>query len=770
MTTPHLPFTAPAYGGDWNPEQWDDATIAADIDLMREAGVTLISLGIFSWAKLEPREGHYELDWLGALLDHLHDAGISVDLATGTASPPAWMAAAHPDTLPVDANGVRLGFGSRQQYSPSSHVFREAALALVDRVASRFASHPAVVMWHVSNEYGCHVAESFDEESAAAFRQWLRERYETCEALNRAWGTAFWSQTYSDWNQIQPPRAMPTCHNPAQMLDWKRFNDHQLRSLMTAEIAVIRRYSTLPISTNFMGTFPALDYRAWAEHVDVVSNDCYPDPADPAAAHQIAWEDDVMRGLKAGAPWILMEQAPSAVQWRRRNCVKRPGQYALWSASHLAHGADAILQFQWRQSIQGAETFHSGMVPHAEDASRTWREVRDLGDALSQMGTLVGTRVRSEVAIVIDWESAWARACAIGPTDDGEGESHMALAQAWHRTLWEAGIPVDVVGSDADFSAYRLVICPELFIDNPPLSAALEEVARAGAQVLVCGPNAVVDEQMCAIRGGYNGSWRTWLGVRVAGHAPLVGNASTAAPTPLSTSTQNPEGGSLGAYAPTPGEPGNAPSASRNIVGNPQLPGRSAMVSRISRAVGTPAAATWVGVRAETPALERVLAHMGTPSPDLRGGMWAEELCPAAGLPACPGALHPQWGDVEIIASFDGRGGGVDLAGMPALTRRPLGRGAGWYLATDLDEVSRDAVLRLVAAYARVRPLVADLPDGVEACRREHVLFLLNHGDRAVEIPGILGKDLVGGGECTGHVVIAPRSALIVDQREVPHA
>lgn len=395
---PHelLGLTSPAYGGDYNPEQWDEATFAEDLELMAEASVNLVSLGIFSWARLEPREGSYELDWLAEIVDRLHDAGIAVDLATATASPPAWMAADHPESLPVNADGVRLGFGSRQQYCPSSTVYRERSAALARALAERLGDHPGVVMWHIGNEYGCHTAECYCPACARAFRAWLADRYGDVERLNTAWGTDFWSQRYTSLEQVAPPAAMPTFHNPAQLLDWRRFSDHQLRSLMEAEAHILREHSRQPVTTNFMGDFPATDYWRWAESLDIISDDSYPDPADPAAAHEVAWAGDLMRGLAGGRPWILMEQAPSAVQWRGRNSPKRPGQFLLWSLARVAHGADGILQFQWRQSRQGAETFHSGMVPHAGRASRTWDEVVSTGRALKRLSPVLGEPVRAE--------------------------------------------------------------------------------------------------------------------------------------------------------------------------------------------------------------------------------------------------------------------------------------------------------------------------------------------------------------------------------------
>ena len=719
---PHelLGLTSPAYGGDYNPEQWDEATFAEDLELMAEAGVNLVSLGIFSWARLEPREGSYELDWLVEIVGRLHDAGIAVDLATATASPPAWMATDHPESLPMSADGVRLGLGSRQQYCPSSTVYRERSAALAGALAERLGSHPGVVMWHIGNEYGCHTAECFCPACAQAFRAWLADRYGDVERLNTAWGTDFWSQRYTSLEQVDPPAAMPTFHNPAQLLDWRRFSDHQLRSLMEAEARILRERSRRPVTTNFMGDFPATDYWRWAEALDIISDDSYPDPADPAAAHEVAWAGDLMRGLAGGRPWILMEQAPSAVQWRRRNSPKRPGQHLLWSLARVAHGADGVLQFQWRQSRQGAETFHSGMVPHAGRAGRTWDEVVATGRALKRLGPVLGEPVRAEAAVVLDWDSQWALSSTIGPVEPGE---RFEAARAWHRSLWEAGIATDIVPVRADLAGYRLIVVPEVFIDYPELARNLEGAAAAGAQVVVAGPTGVVDTDAGAVLGGYLGSLRPLLGVRVTDHAALSGPVGQDGP-------------------------------------------RGALVNRVSRAVGTPAAEIWTGLEAVGEPLRRVLNQMGTPAPDLRAGGWAEEVR----IDEVPGGVEAGQGQepVEVVAVFDGRGGGADLAGRPAITRRPVrGPGAAWYVAADLDAVGRAALLRLVCAHARIRPVVADLPDGVEAQRRGEILFLLNHGDRAAEVAGIVGTDLISGEACTGHVVLAPRSALVVRSRKL---
>lgn len=718
LHTPPVPMlptlTTPAYGADWSPEQWDAATIDRDITLMVEARVTLVSIGIFSWARLEPRPGVYDLDWLVDVVDRLHAAGIAVDLATGTASPPAWMATNHPESLPVTAEGVRLGFGSRQQYCPSSAVYRERSRALAAALAERLGSHPGVLMWHINNEYACHVHECFCDACAAGFRTWLLDRHGDIAGLNTAWGTDFWSQRYATIDEVHPPAAAPTFLNPGQVLDWRRFCDAQVRTCFEGELEEIRARSDRPVTTNFMGAFPWLDYHRWSPLLDLVSDDSYPDPADPGAAAELAFTGDLMRGLGGGAPWLCMEQSPGAVQWRSRNASKRPGQHLLWSLARVAHGADGILQFQWRQSQRGAETFHAAMVPHAGRASRTWHETLALGEMLERLGPVVGQPTHAQVAVVVDWESQWARDAAVGPT---AGEATFGDARRWHRSLWEAGYAVDLVGVDDDLHGYGLVVVPGLVVDRPHLSAQLAAAADAGTHVIVAGPAAIVDDALGAVLGGYLGTLQDLLGVRVVDHQVAGVTADS--------------------FYPSHDE-------------------RGPDVFRISRTVATPAVASWHGL---------VAAELKG-STGLQGGRWAEVL--AAPLTDRTGAYDAEAGpwplaeDVEVVATFDGSGAGLDLAGRPAVTRRRTGRGAAWYVATDLDAPSRATLLDAALDAAGVAPVLRGLPDGVEAQRRGDVLFLLNHASTAALVRGVEGIDLLTGLTVTDEIRLDGLGAAVI--------
>jgi len=296
-----------AYGGDYSPEQWPREIWHEDVALMRTAGVNLVSIGIFSWALLETSEGVFDFAWLDDVIDLLHENGIRVDLGTPTAAPPAWFYAAHPDARVVTRDGVTLTHGSRGMASHSAPAYREAIVRITDALAERYANHPAVVMWHVHNEYGTPVGEDYSAHAIAAFRVWLQERYGSLAALNAAWGTAFWGQWYHAWEEISAPAASASVVNPAQRLDFARFTDDQLRECFILERDTIRRHATQPVTTNFMANQSwTTDLWAWAREVDIVADDHYLWAADREGEIGLAMAADLTRSVGAGAPWILM--------------------------------------------------------------------------------------------------------------------------------------------------------------------------------------------------------------------------------------------------------------------------------------------------------------------------------------------------------------------------------------------------------------------------------------------------------------------------------
>jgi beta-galactosidase len=495
---------------------WDE-----DVRLMQAAGVNLVSLAIFGWSRLQPAPDAWDFDWLDRLMNTLHEGGVAVDLATATASPPPWLSHRHPEMLPVTADGVRFWHGARQHYCPSSPVYREAAKKLVEALADRYAKHPALAMWHVGNEYGCHVAHCYCNVSAVAFRTWLQDRYASIEDLNRAWGTDFWSQRYSSWDEILPPRRTPTWPNPCQHLDFMRFSSDELLACYETEHAVLTERSPgVPVTTNFMRLFKPLDYWKWAEREDVVSDDVYQDPSDPEAGMRSAMACDLMRSLGRGRPWVRMEQSPNRVNWREVNVAKAPGQARLWSYQAIARGADGIMFFQWRQSRAGAEKFHSAMVPHGPvETSPTWQEVAQLGKELRGLDQVCGSRMRSEVAILLDWESWWALEL---PSKPSARIRLVDQVEDYYRPLFGVNVLPEFARPGDDLSAYKLVLVPNLYMVSDDGAVNLNTFVKSGGTLVMSFFTGIVDPFEQIRLGGYPAPFTAMLGLQVIDWLPLA--------------------------------------------------------------------------------------------------------------------------------------------------------------------------------------------------------------------------------------------------------
>ncbi|MGP3967656.1 beta-galactosidase [Streptomyces sp. 6N223] len=644
-TTPRF-----AYGADYNPEQWPREVWREDIALMREAGVNIVSLAIFSWARLQPAEDAWDFGWLDEAMDLLHAGGIAVDLATATASPPPWLTTAHPEILPVTATGETVWPGARQHWRPTSPVFREHALRLVTALAERYAGHPALAAWHVSNELGCHNIYDYSDDAARAFRAWLRARYETLDALNHAWGTAFWSQRYTDFEQILPPRLAASHPNPTQQLDFKRFSSDALKDYLRAEREVLRRATPeVPVTTNFMvmGETKGMNYADWAAEVDFVANDHYVVPG-PQAVDELSFSANLTGNLAGGRPWFLMEHSTSAVNWQPVNRAKRPGELARDSLLHVAHGADAVCFFQWRQSAAGAEKYHSAMVPHAGADSEVFRSVTRLGRLLADdLAPAAGSaRQPARAAVLFDWESWWASEQDSHPTSLLR---YRQEALDWYSAFLALGVRADVIPAGAGPDGYDLVVAPVLHLVTSALAKELTRYAEGGGHLVATYFSGIVDEHDHAWLGGYPGALRELLGVRVEEFAPL------------------PDG-------------------------------------------------------------ESVALDNGT-----TGTLWTDRV----------EVIDPA---TEMLARY----ASGDLAGRPAVTRRPAGAGSAAYVSTRLGPGGLQPVLaRLLDAAGVGSELPAPARGRVELAVRVGAdgaayWFLVNRTDEPVEVPGVAGELLTG--------------------------
>ncbi|KAB8172869.1 beta-galactosidase [Microbispora catharanthi] len=505
-----------AYGGDYNPEQWDPGVWREDVRLMREAGVNLVSLGVFAWASLEPEPGTYEFGWLDEVMDLLHENGIAVNLATPTAAPPAWLTHRHPEVLPVMADGERFGFGNRLHYDPSSPVYREHAANITRRLAERYSFHPALAMWHISNEYG---PTAYNEAASAGFRRWLTRRYGDLETLNEAWTTRFWGQVYTDWDQVEVPSVPRTWMNPSRILDFKRFTSDALLECFVAERDIVRSFrDDVPVVTNFMRFYRNADYWRWAPEEDAAALDIYPDPADPDSHVSSAFQFDLFRSLKGGRPWLLMEQAASAVSQWRLNVVKEPGRMRLGSLQAVSRGADSVMFFQWRAGRGGHERFHSAMLPHSGPQSRTFREVAELGREVGLLSPVAGTATRAEVAVLFDWNGWWGLEELWGlPRNDF---SYVDTVMRHYRPLWEHHYAVDVVSTRSDLSPYKVLVVPNAYLVDDEGVAAVTEFARGGGTVVMSFFSGVVDQCNRVRPDGYPGAFRRLIGAKIDEYWP----------------------------------------------------------------------------------------------------------------------------------------------------------------------------------------------------------------------------------------------------------
>lgn len=502
------------YGGDYNPEQWGPDVWKEDERMFKLAGIDVATVNVFSWALIQPSEETYDFTQLDETIDRLYKSGVYVCLATSTGAHPAWMARKYPDVLRVDVQGRKRRFGGRHNSCPNSPTYRKYAARLAGKLAERYKDHPGLLIWHVSNEYGGYC---YCDNCAAAFRVWLRERYKTLDELNRVWNTRFWGHTFYDWEEIVVPSELSEewggnrTNFQGISLDYRRFQSESLLECYKLEYDEIKKHTpNVPVTTNLMGFYPELDYFKWAKYMDIVSWDNYPSLDTPVSFTAMA--HDLMRGLKSGAPFMLMEQTPSQQNWQPYNSLKRPGVMRLWSYQAVARGADTVMFFQLRRSIGACEKYHGAVIEHVgHEHTRVFREVAELGRELEQLGdTLLDARTEAKIGIVYDWENRWAIELSSGPT---VALNYVNEVHKYYDTLFQMHVESDMVLVEEDFSKYEILIAPVMYMVKPGFAKKVEEFVANGGTFVTTFFSGIVNENDLVTLGGYPGELRSVLGI-----------------------------------------------------------------------------------------------------------------------------------------------------------------------------------------------------------------------------------------------------------------
>lgn len=503
------------YGGDYNPDQWlkHPEILREDLRLMKKAHINTVTLGMFSWAKLEPEEGRYEFKWLEEIIDRMYKNGISVILGTPSGARPHWLAEKYPEVLRTDESRRKQLFGMRHNHCYTSPVYREKTQSINRRLAETFDAHPGVILWHISNEYGgeCHC-----ELCQKSFRDWVKEKYKTIEEVNRCWNTSFWSHDYSSFEQIESPSTIGEESIDGLVLDWKRFVTYQTIEFMKCEIRAIRSTgSTKPVTTNMMYNFKDLNYHEMAKELDYISWDCYPfwgKNNDSIIATDTGLQHDLMRSLKK-QPFFMMESCPGATNWQPISKLKRPGVLAAQSFQAIAHGSDSVLYFQIRKGRGGSEKFHGALIDHSgREDDRTFIECCEVGNGLEQLKQVTGCEVSSQAAIIYDWENWWAMENSQGPRNQGMHYYDTVLKS--YKALRNQGLNVDIIDMTQELKEYKLVIAPMLYMFRNGIQRKIREFVDAGGCFVLTYWSGIVDEHDLCCLGGTPGDLMDVMGLR----------------------------------------------------------------------------------------------------------------------------------------------------------------------------------------------------------------------------------------------------------------
>jgi len=507
------------YGGDYNPEQWPEEIWEEDMRLFHKAHIDVVTLNVFSWAALQPDESTYDFSKLDKIMKLVKENGLKVCMATSTGAHPAWMARKYPDILRVEHNGMKRKFGARHNSCPNSPNYRKYSAVLVEKIAERYKEYDNIVAWHINNEFG---GWCYCENCEKAFRVWLQKKYGTLDELNRVWNTAFWSHTMYDWDDVVACNMLSEeflwdgqirTNFQGISLDYNRFNSDSMLECFNIEKDVLKRITPdIPVTTNLMGAYKHLDYQKWAKDMDFVSWDNY--PAYDAVPGDAAMNHDLMRGLKQGKPFALMEQTPGVSNWHIYCKLKRPGVMRLWSYEAVAHGADTVMFFQMRRSMGACEKYHSGVIEHVgTDDTRVFREITALGAELDKLqGVTLGARAKSDVAIVFDWDNWWAAELSAGPS---KLINYTKEVSFYYRAFFQQNISVDFVSVEDDLSSYKLVVAPMLYMCKDGFDEKVREYVQQGGSFLTTYFSGYVEDHDLVTLGGYPGRLKDILGIWV---------------------------------------------------------------------------------------------------------------------------------------------------------------------------------------------------------------------------------------------------------------
>jgi len=487
----------PTLGTCYYPEHWPESQWLKDAAQMSELGLTWVRIGEFAWSRLEPQPNVFEWEWLDRAIDTLGKAGLKVILGTPTATPPRWMLDKHPDMLAVDVNGHQRKFGSRRHYCFSHQAYREESVRIARLFAERYGNNEYVQAWQIDNEYGCHdTVVSYSDAARTAFRVWLKEKYSDIKVLNSAWGNIFWSMEYANFEDIDLPNLTVTEPNPSHVLDFKRFSSDQVVVYNRAQVDAIRPHTDAPLIHNYMGRIIEFDHYKVGDNLDIASWDSYPlgflvDRSGADAEWQLrfhrqgdpdfqAFHHDLYRAVGKGRWWV-MEQQPGPVNWAPNNPAPLPGMVRLWTWEAIAHQAEAVCYFRWRQAPFAQEQMHAGLLRPDSQPSATYPEIEQVSKELANFGEI--ETKQADVGLVFDYESCWAWETQ----PQGENFDYFSLSLDYYRALRSLGLSVDILRPDShNLNNYKLVLAPGLMA----WPAGFLEQVQQHAGVSLLGPRA----------------------------------------------------------------------------------------------------------------------------------------------------------------------------------------------------------------------------------------------------------------------------------------